>query len=234
MKIYYRISDSGYKKIKPEYVNNENCLCNFVNVFKQYLDNIHIIADDVSIATYSMITKYISSKNIEQVSIGHGAGTFNIALSKALLLDDEEIVYFVENDYIHLLNSHSIIQEGLGLGFPYVTLYDHPDKYMDPSIGGNPYCAGGAENTRVYLTNSCHWKITNSTTMTFAAKVKELKRDENILRKWTSGVHPNDFKMFLELRSNNRLLVSSIPGYCTHGETQWLSRLIDWRAHVYS
>jgi len=25
MKIIYRISDSGYNKIKPDYINNENC-----------------------------------------------------------------------------------------------------------------------------------------------------------------------------------------------------------------
>jgi hypothetical protein len=60
--------------------------------------------------------------------------------------------------------------EGFELGASFVALYDHPDKYLDPSKGGNPYCEGGAEDTRVYLTTSCHWKITNSTTMTFAAK----------------------------------------------------------------
>lgn len=26
MKIIYRISDAGYNKIKPGYINNENCL----------------------------------------------------------------------------------------------------------------------------------------------------------------------------------------------------------------
>ena len=96
-------------------------------------------------------------------------------------------------------------------------MYDHPDKYIDPTYGGNPYCEGGAEDTRVHLTDSCHWKVTNSTTMTFAAKVSTLKKVENILRKHTSGTHPNDFQMFLELRQNNELLVTSIPGYSTHG-----------------
>ena len=64
--------------------------------------------------------------------------------------------------------------------------------------------------------------------MTFAAKVSTLKRCESILRKHTSQTHPNDFQMFLELRENNELLVTSIPGYSTHGETSWLSPLTNW------
>jgi hypothetical protein len=99
---------------------------------------------------------------------------------------------------------------------------------VDPRKGGNPYCEGGAEDTRVYLTDSCHWKITNSTTMTFASKVSTLKRVEPILRKWTSETHPNDFQMFMELRNQGELLVTPIPGYATHGETAWLSPLTDW------
>ena len=31
MKIIYRISDTGYKKEKPDYINNESCLRNFCN-----------------------------------------------------------------------------------------------------------------------------------------------------------------------------------------------------------
>lgn len=233
MKIYYRISDSGYYKIKPDYINNENCLKNFVNVFSKYNHDIIVIADNISESTYDMVSKYVDKEQIRKVSVGHGAGTFNLALDMALELSDDTIVYFVENDYLHLPNSDNIIIEGLALSFPYITLYDHPDKYLEPSIGGNPFCQGGAENTRVYLTKSCHWKITNSTTMTFASKVKDLKIDETIMRKWTSGTHPDDFKMFLEIRSNNRFLLSAIPSYSTHGETRWLAPIIKWRENVY-
>ena len=137
-------------------------------------------------------------------------------------------VYFIENDYLHKPDSQKILEEGFTLGASFVALYDHPDKYLDPSRGGNPYCEGGGEDTRVYLTDSCHWKITNSTTMTFAAKVSTLKRVEPILRKHTSGIHPNDFQMFLELRSQGELLITPIPGYATHGETKWISPLTDW------
>ena len=227
MTIIYRISDAGYNKVKPEYINNENCLKNATEVFKDA--SWLVIADNVSELTKKMIHKYIEEdSDIKYVSVGHGAGTFNLALDEALTLDDDEIVYFIENDYIHKPNSQKILKEGFKLGAPFVSLYDHPDKYMDPSKGGNPYCQGGAEDTRVYLTDNCHWKVTNSTTMTFAAKVSTLKRTEPILRKWTSSTHPDDFKMFLELRENNELLVTSIPGYSTHGETAWLSPLTDW------
>lgn len=228
MKIIYRISDAGYNKVKPDYINNETCLKNFCNVFFDNIHDILIIADNVSQETNNMIQKYISRDQIQYESIGNGAGTFNLALDQALKGKDDEIVYFVENDYLHKQTSPKILKEGFELGASFVSLYDHPDKYMSPSIGGNPYCEGSAEDTRVYLTNSSHWKITNSTTMTFAAKVSTLRKVEPILRKWTVGTHPHDFEMFLELREQNELLITPIPGYSTHGESAWLTPLTDW------
>ena len=229
MKIIYRISDAGYNKVKPAYIDNISCLKNFCNVFFDHIHDIQILADNCSENTLDMITRYIDPINIEKVSVGHGAGTFNLALDKAFKWNDDEIVYFVENDYLHKQHSPEILQEGLSLGASFISLYDHPDKYMDPSKGGNPYCEGGAEDTRVYLTDSCHWKITNSTTMTFASTVETLKRTEPILRKYTNqGHYPDDFKMFLDLREQNELLITPLPGYATHGETAWLSPLTDW------
>lgn len=231
MKIIYRISDAGYNKVKPNYINNVRCLENALKVFKN--EDWIIIADNCSPDTLDMIedvTGGVKMKQFElvEVSVGHGAGTFNLALDKALTYDDNEIIYFLENDYLHKSNSKYLLEEGFTLGASFVSGYDHPDKYLDPSKGGNPYCDGGAEDTRLYLTDSCHWKITNSTTMTFASKVSTLKKVEPILRKWTSDTHPNDFQMFLELRQNNELLVTPIPGFSTHGETSWLSPLTDW------
>jgi hypothetical protein len=228
MKIIYRISDVGYSKVKPNYINNENCLKNALTTFPWTHYDWSIIADNISKETSDMIQKYIANDRIHYVSVGHGAGTYNIALDEALQSHDNEIIYFLENDYLHKPNSDKILQEGFELGASFISLYDHPDKYKGPDQGGNPYCEGGAEDTRVYLTDSCHWKITNSTTMTFASKVKTLKRVEPILRKWTQNSYPDDFKMFLELRENNELLITSIPGYSTHGETAWLSPLTDW------
>jgi len=223
MKTIYRISDAGYNKVKPDYINNENCLKNFVHTFGN--QNLEIIADNCSKETLQMITKYCHPNKINTVSVGHGAGTFNLALDMALKYDDETIIYFVENDYLHKPGSDKILVEGLQIGYNYVALYDHPDKYIN---GANPFIEDGGEVTRVMLSNSCHWKITNSTTMTFAAQVKTLKEDESILREYTSGSYPRDFEMFLALREKQHGLITPIPGYATHGETAWLSPLTDW------
>ena len=225
MFVIYRISDAGYQKDKPEYINNQNCLKNALRTFNKA--NWWVIADNVGDDTKSFIDSHI--KTVEYVSVGNGAGTFNLALDIAVNLSNDEIVYFLENDYLHKPEADEIIESGFDLGFDYVTAYDHPDKYLNPIEGGNPFCSGRAEDTRVYLGEHCHWKLTNSTTMTFAAKVKTLKEDEDVLRKYTSTTHPYDFQMFMELKQKGRRLASSIPGFATHGETDYLSPLTEWK-----
>jgi hypothetical protein len=241
MKIIYRISDAGYNKIKPEYINNENCLKNFVNVFGN--ENLYIIADNCSEPTLNIIEKYVIPSNIEKVSVGHGAGTFNLALDKALTWDDNEIVYFVENDYVHLKNSPQIIEEAIEIGASYVTLYLHPDKFIPPSQGGNPEVdADGGYSTKIYRGKTQLFGMFNSTTMTFASQVVTLKEDESILRKWTNqGHYPDDYKMFLELRSKGKALLCPLNTFSTHGETNWLAPLYkitpddlvsEWGKHI--
>ena len=240
MKIIYRISDAGYNKVKPDYINNENCLKNFVYVFGN--QNLEIIADNCSKETLQMITKYVHPNKITTASIGHGAGTFNLALDKALKWNDDEIVYFVENDYIHLPGSAEILEEGFDLGASYMSLYLHPDKFIPPFAGGNPEVENdGGYPTKIFRGETQLFGMFNSTTMTFAAKVKTLKEDEPILRKWTNEKHPNDFQMFLELRANGKALLCPLNTFSTHGETAWLAPLYkikqenlieEWKKHL--
>ncbi len=97
MKIIYRTSDAGYKKIKPDYVNNELCLKNAIDKFPLSECEWVVIADNVSDSTSAIIQKYVPKDNIKYVSVGHGAGTFNLALDIALTYNDDECVYFLES-----------------------------------------------------------------------------------------------------------------------------------------
>jgi hypothetical protein len=225
MKIIYRTSDVGYKKLKPDYINNENCLKNFVKVFNKHINDIIVIADNPSNELLDNIKKYIPINNIIVVKIGNGAGTFNKALDIALTFDDNEVVYFVENDYLHREGSDIILMEGINMGAHFISLYDHPDKYINAA-------KGGGEITKLLLSPNSHWKITGSTTMTFASKVSTLKSVEKILREYTIGTHPYDFEMFTQLRSMTYSLLTPIPSYSTHGETEYLAPFVNWEKQL--
>jgi hypothetical protein len=193
------------------------------------------VADVITEKTFNIIKTLCPDSIIYRTQLGHGSLSFNYALDLAVkgTEDTNTIFYFVEDDYIHTLNALEVIEDGLNLGFHYITGYDHPDKYLDPSQGGNPHCQGGAENTKVYLGQKSHFKVTNSTTMTFAAKINTLKEDLNIIKSLTNSRfesnYPYDFYLFQELMTkHNRVLGSSIPGVSTHGESKWLSPLVDW------
>ena len=229
MKVIYRISDSGYNKVKPAYVNNEACLLNALDTFSTEEHDWLVIADNISEATKQMIERYVL--NIKYVSVGHGAGTFNLALDEALQWDDDEIVYFLENDYIHLKGSPEIIKEGINLGASYVTLYLHPDKFIPPHQGGNPEVDDdGGYITKIYRGETQLFGMFNSTTMTFASTVRTLKEDEEILRKYTNqGHYPDDYKMFLDLRDKGHVLLCPLNTFSTHGETNWLAPLYEVR-----
>ena len=88
LRVFYRISDAGYNKVKPDYVNNENCLKNCV---KHFGDDIDIIADNVSDDTFEMVKKYVPISKIQRTNIkGGNAGSFTLLFEKALLLEDED------------------------------------------------------------------------------------------------------------------------------------------------
>ncbi|NBV30693.1 MAG: hypothetical protein EBR98_03970, partial [Chitinophagaceae bacterium] len=150
---------------------------------------------------------------------------------------ENEIVFLHEDDYLYKSCSldtddqklnHSLVIEGLEKA-DYVTLYDHPDKYIPPSQGGNPKISDtGVEFTGVFLTANSHWKYTNSTTLTFAAFSKTLKEDLSLWAPHISGPHPYDFQAFLSLGKKGRNVASTIPGRSTHCDPHNLSPLTNW------
>jgi len=240
--VIYRLSDNGYNK--PKFPNATKLHC-FKNMLSQFHPNwVHVFVDETNLlpeTRQAMIDEnnHWWAEYGDQIGAGFGhfefytAGSsaaswrhvFDFALNK---FRPEEYVYFVEDDYLHLEGARSILTQGLQIA-DYVSLYDHNDKYIPASQGGNPFIDEDAgEVTKVFRTKDVHWKLTNSTTMTFATTVAQLREDEATWREFTQGSHPNDFSCFLKLRELGRSLITPIPGYSTHCEPRWASPGTDW------
>ncbi|WP_183562013.1 hypothetical protein [Mucilaginibacter sp. SP1R1] len=245
----YRISDAGQVKEKIKGATKINCLKNFIKVFG--MDGLYVFADNCTPAT----VKQIQDLGIEPVLIGLGnSASFRYIVDFAInTFTDSDDVYLVEDDYWHLPAAKQALLEGLQIA-DYVTLYDHPDKYMSfKKRQGNPYVTNSGEISRVLLSPTSHWKTSNSTTMTFAARVAVLKADKGVMWKHTEQNIPNDFEMFLILTKQplrplfrrksfdrffrvllywftqqKRTLITALPGLSTHIEYAHLSPHTNW------
>lgn len=227
MRCFLRYSDEsnrGKAKPRPEGFSKRKCFENFLDVFGA--DDVHVVADCVKPDT----EEWLGSKGVtvHTTTFGNGGDSFIHAIDLALRTarGDDEAVYLVEDDYLHLPNSRGILEEGLEFG-DYATLYDHPDKYMEGSRA-NKLVHGRGELTRLYRSRSIHWKITNSTTLTFATRIGCLRADRASYEKFCGGGRSNDFAMFTHLRrrrllKKGRTLLSSVPGLSTHVHLPWIT-----------
>lgn len=239
MQFIYRLSpERPGGKPRPEWFSKENCLRNFLLTFGRKAlgsGDFLLLADRwdddklLSWAWKQAATWSFVSRQPIRLDYGQGGPAFLAALEAAVQTSPRDgLVYLVEDDYLHCRGAAQILREGLEL-FDYVTLYDHPDKYMKDGPNLLVFL-DGAESSCVYLSKTCHWKETNSTTMTFACRLETLRADADIFRQVNQGVVPQDFKTFQRLRASGRRIGSPIPSWSTHCESNWLSPLVDWAA----
>ena len=132
----------------------------------------------------------------------------------------DTILYFVEDDYLHRTGWLDVLFEGMQVA-DYATLYDHNDKYrLYPNL-----------QSRVFATQTCHWRTTPSTTNTFALRTKTLLRDLAIHRQFSQDRAVSaDHEKFCKLQTRGTMLISSLPGWATHCEPEFASPCVDWES----
>ena len=213
----YRIAEkqNKYTKEKPEYVNNQSCLNNFYN---NKGDTELVIFGD-RLEESKKQAKKLADKYIEVSNHGN-AQSFREAYEYALNnYNDDTIIYFVEDDYIHKPGFIEALNEAFSLNIEFVSLYDHPDKY------------NSVPKTLIH-TKNIHWQFVISTTMTFAARVKTLRKCKNIFWGLTSGNHPYDHDIFSNLNKMGKYLITPIPGFATHATLGYMAPTIEWKDYL--
>ena len=221
---YYSKLQNQPSRERPSWWDKEKVFHNFKNTLNSGTTKYAIIYDEY----YGKIGDTFLSQedSVHTINVGGEAKSFLETLKyiKSQNHAPDDIIYFLEDDYIHRPRWDEILIEGFTLPVDYVTLYDHRDKYTEMY---------SEMRTKVMHTSSVHWMATPSTTNTFAVKYSTLLEDVQTHIKYSMNTEPSlDHQKFLELSQKNRRLISSVPGYSTHCHAQLLSPCVNWENYL--
>lgn len=213
-------SASAHKK-RPVYYSKEGCYRNLLATSDARVHFTHFLDNAIPCTLKS--EHFLKGSAIE-IQEGTEAGSFlkMIEYVGKLDLHSDTIVYFLEDDYLHKPGWVDILFEGFSLSADYITLYDHRDKYtMYPKL-----------LSKIFVTPSCHWRTTPSTTNTYAMRFSTLIEDFSFHRRFSLGRKVTaDHNKFIFLRKKGRALLSPMPGWSTHADPEHLSPCIDWKPY---
>lgn len=216
---YYSPCEKIENRGAPHWYDKEKVFNNFKKTINDQLANYTIIYDS---HFGKKQNTFLKDETVIEINAGTEAASFVLLLEiiKNKEIDDDTIIYIVEDDYIHKPNWCTALLEAFELPVDLVTLYDHKDKYTDyPGL-----------LSEIFITKSCHWRTIPSTTNTYALKYKTLIEDYEIHEVWSATVNEgvtNDTGKFESLLREGRKLISPIPSYSTH--KNMMAPIIDWQ-----
>ena len=212
---HYNVTGTDHRG-RPSWFNFEKCFQNLLSTIENKPITLHVVMDGEG---ENWIDKYSSHYTIHNIKAGADQSSFfqTWDIAKNSNIEQEDLIYFLENDYLHLQGwSEKIIElfEKYDL-MHYISLYDHNDKYSqnyDDLL------------SKIITSKSHHWRTTPSTCGSFIIKKQLFDLDFDI--------HTNvigDHNKFIDLyNQRNRMVITPIPGLSTHCMEKLLSPTINW------
>ncbi|MDC2996407.1 glycosyltransferase family 2 protein [Candidatus Pelagibacter sp.] len=158
-----KFSEKELKKIKIKLtIIDFNSNQEIIDKFKTILNN-NFFNYEIKKLEYEKYSAQISSTNEENkpVTVNQKSNMSNIHQSIELSKNCEDLIYFVEDDYIHSKNS--ILE--LVLAYEKFTSQLNSEVFLCPT--DYPYLYRDVENTNVIIGNQLHWRRINHTLCTF-------------------------------------------------------------------
>lgn len=231
--IYYRTTiNNKPNNLRPEWFSYEKC-------FKNLLDTINdncrltIVFDGDSLSYNSSFFKKYEEKykfNVKLISAGSdfssNTQTFQF-INTEKQIAKEDLVYVLENDYLHLPNWPEIVTYlySVSEGVHYTTLFDHLDKYLftrqdrDDEFGMYKNLV-----SKIYVA-ARHWRTVPNTCGSFILRKDIFDQDLDV---HTSGKADNT--RFGELAKRGRVVLSPVPSLGTHCQIPYIAPIINWRS----
>lgn len=235
LRIIYRLCGGNNGKVRPEWYSKQRCLTSMSLARERLATSDLLLLVDGDVPEVSMGAVPDSRITIAQRS--GNSESFLEALAIAAAWPEDDVVYFVEDDYLHVPESLVKLEEAFeDTACDYVTLYDHPDRYRSPS---SPDADLPLRENGVHVSRSHHWRTVESTCMTFAARSRCIVEDLGIFLTHVLPCQmPYDRSLFRHLQGlgqyetsgHGRRLLGAIPSLATHCERAFLAPCVDWAA----
>ncbi len=240
LKIIYRVCDivnslhtglNGSLNPRPFNLSKKEiikiCCSSLAESLEKFSDQyeFHIIGDRVSEDTWNFVNeklKPVSSFN-SQIAL-RDSGSLLKCSELAMTFQDDDLIYFVEDDYLHDAEFFSkklsdfINFSNQNINIPW---FIHPTDYP---------CQYNRALKRSFIlqTESGYWREVSSTTHTFMCYKKFYNMFVNHFRECHKE-DGNDGKLS-QIFSTQALCFSPLPGIATHMHQGTFSRYIDWES----
>jgi hypothetical protein len=228
--IFYRhYNVSGREDWRPDWFDYEKC---WLNLFEQTNKNdsvkINIVFDGTSEDNFIFKYKYDKLFRIDaKGDLNSFQETLNIIHNQDNEIKSDDIIYLLENDYLHKLGWIDKVYEFFESQYKdnYLSLYDHQDKYFKEYQN---------LESKIHVTKSHHFRTTPSTCGSFLLTKKIFDEDFhfnlNVFSFLRSNTRlPLDHAKFLIMEKvKDRKVFSPIPGLSTHCLNGLTSPTINW------
>ncbi len=194
------------KIVIVDHNSSEDNLRKITDLLKSSFLNFKLI--NLDLTEFEKQISKINEKN-EKVISNQISNMSNIYKSLLLSKMSEDLIYFVEDDYVHEIDS---ISEML---FTYERIASLTNKELVICPTDYPYLYVKAENTKVFLGEKYHWRKVDETLCTFLTSKQIIEKHWNkFLSMCTFEHHP--FESPLHEIYKDELCISPIPSIAIH------------------
>jgi hypothetical protein len=235
--VYYMHTDNTGASInsrRPDWFGHDKCFNNFLSTLNQDSTRVTVSFDgDPSefVDRFRNHEKWGSVEVIPNTFEKKPRGAYNALFIYDLItrsaLPNDDWVYILENDYLHVKGWDEKILElsDSNIKFDYVSLYDHLDKYYHADKRRKQKSLHKDLHSQIFVSASHHWRTVPSTCGSWAFKVSTFLEDKQVFYDISE-----DHKLFTHLRKEKgRSLISAVPGLSTHCIKEYLSPAINWK-----
>jgi len=233
----YRLYPGEGCKSRPLFYSKELALKSFIEAYR---------AVDHDKRLIMVVDSNDLSKNMHEIVCGEAESTLflgGIGNSNSYMktldyvesADNVDYFYLSEDDYLYRPNAFLEFVDVMNsiVSPDYVTLYDHPHRYMGSD--NRTYFYG----EKIFVAGRHHWRTVESTCMTFGGRISALRADIGIHRSLSHNKqNPRDRQIWYKTlgigryfwRFPKRLLIGPIPSLATHMEDKFLAPTVDWNS----